>query len=223
MLRREFVISSALALLPRQIFGRAASSYPIRKQPGIYPPEAGGWNLGDLPPAGQGITQATAWMFMMNNIYDRRTPTIDVDYLAVKGSVNGQTVVVDMDNYGTGPGQTKQVWGDWAPRSNFTDPSLEIPGPIVSGWAATYFECNSDPNHQYALQIWNAAPGLIPPGVTKLWSEANVRINGSGLICFGFDFYDATSNYVGNAGYSGFHFYLPARATPSWQVITWGT
>jgi hypothetical protein len=127
------VLTAALAVARTQRGGGGGSSYPIPAQSGIYPPEAGGWNLGDLPPAGQGITSATGWAFFQSNIHDARTPTVDVQYLAVKALVNGQTVTIVQDTYGTTAGRSQQVWGDGVPRDNYTDPSLEIPGTIVSG------------------------------------------------------------------------------------------
>jgi hypothetical protein len=194
-------------------------SYPIPLQPGIWPPEAPGWNLGASVP--RGATGATAWAFIQNNIYDTRSALVDVDYLAIKATVNGKTVTLAIDDYGSGPGQLASVSGDWTPRADYTDPSLEIPGPIADSWSPTYFTTNTAKNLAYGMQIWNSQPGKVPRGTTKVWAEMRVRVNGSGLLCFGWDWY-GTNGYLGNAGYSGFQTYLAAGATAAWQTVTLG-
>lgn len=196
-------------------------TYPIPGQPGVNPANLGGWTLGDLPPANSGITSVVGWAFIQSNIYDSRTPLVDVHYLAVRALVKGKTVTIVEDDYGTASGRLPHVGGDWTPRSNYGDPSLEVPAQIVDSWSPGFFTVNSASNLDYGIQIWNIKPGAIPAGATKIWAEMDVRIGGSGIVSFGFDFY-GPHGYVGNAGYSGFHFYLPAKATPAWQIITFG-
>jgi hypothetical protein len=208
-----------LLLLPLVLLLGASTTYPIPAQPGIYPPEAPGWNLGATPP--RGATGATGWTFIENNIYDSRTSAVDVDYLAVKGIVNGQTVTLAIDDYGTATGQQAWASGDWTSRADLSDPSLEIPGVVADAWGTTYLTTISGNHPAYATQLWNASPGALPRHLTKVWAEMRVRVNGSGLVCFGWDWYGA-NGYIGNAGYSGFRTYLKSGATPTWQVITLG-
>jgi hypothetical protein len=217
------VLCGALALVASGRTPRAPRvfrpSYPIPQQPGIWPPESPAIPV-PFPP--NGATAATAWAFLQNNIYDARAANIDVDYLAVKALVNGQTVTVVIDDYGTAAGQQAIVYGDWTPRSNYTDPSLEIPGPVADSWSTTYFTTNTAKDLAYGMQIWNGLPGAVPKGATKVWAEIRVRVNGSGLVCFGWDWYDANGNYITNAGYSGFQTYLAAGAQPTWLVVDLG-
>jgi len=146
---------------------------------------------------------------------------VDVDYLRVHATVNGVDTIVDNDDYGTGPGQQPNAWGDWTPRANMSDPSLEVPGVVADAWSPTYFTTDPGTHLAYSTQVWNGNPGKLPRGTTKVWVEVNVRIDGSGVLCLGWDWY-GSNGYIGNAGYSGMQTYLAAGAQPSWQVVTLG-
>ncbi len=225
--RVRAVLCVVIALAPIYLFNACnatarkttTKAYPIPQQPGIWPPESPGYNLGATPP--KGATGATGWAFIQNNIYDTRSALVDIDYLAIKATVSGKTVTLAIDDYGLASGQKSTVSGDWTPRSDYSDPSLEIQGPIADSWTTTYFTTNSAKDVTYGMQIWNSVPATVPRGTTKVWVEMRVRINGSGLICFGWDWYGA-SGYLGNAGFSGFQTYLAAGASPAWQTITFG-
>ena len=98
-----------------------------------------------------------------------------------------------------------------------TDPSIEIPGRVADAWAPNYFTTIPSKHPDYATQIWNAKPGRVPAGATKVWVEARLRVKGSGLAHIGFDWY-GPKGYVTNGGYSGFQIF----AAPDWQVVTFG-
>ena len=190
------------------------SPYPIRQQPGIWPPE-----LPDiprpLPPPG--ATSVTGYIFVENDIYNPEPARVQVDYLRMYASVNGQTVLVNNDDYGQAAGQRSTASGNWTPRSDMTDPTIEIPGIAADEWAANYFTTIPSAHPDYATQIWNAKPGRVPAKATKVWVEARLLVSGSGLAHIGFDWYGA-QGYIANGGYSGFQI----LASPSWQVVTFG-
>lgn len=208
-----------LALAGAKHGGGTTSQYPIKSQLGIYPPESPTINMGDLP---RGVSRVTGWAFLMVNLFDSRSAVVDIDYIAVKGTVAGKTVTIVIDDYGTNKGQLNGLSGDLTPRKNFTVPALEQPGSMPQVWSPTYVSIDLSGTTVNALQIWNQTPGKIPTGCTKIWVEMRVQIHGSGLICTGFDFYDSRNEYVGNGETSGFQYYLAAGATPGWQTITFG-
>jgi hypothetical protein len=190
------------------------SPYPIRQQPGIWPPELPEIPR-PLPPPG--ATSVTAYLFIENDIFNPEPAKVQVDYLRMYARVNGQTVLVNSDDYGQAAGKRRTASGNWTPRSDMTDPSIEIAGVVADEWGADYFTTIPSLHADYATQIWNAKPGRVPAGATQIWAEARLLVSGSGLAHLGFDWY-GPQGYIANGGFSGFQVF----AAPSWQVVTFG-
>jgi hypothetical protein len=193
---------------------QATSPYPIRQQPGIWPPELPEIPR-PLPPPG--ATSVTGYIFAENDIHNPEPANLKIDYLRIYATAAGKTVLVNNDDYGTAAGQKPVASGDWTPRSDMTDPTIEIPGTVAEAWAPTYFITTPSAHPNYATQIWNAKPGRVPAGATKVWVEARLLVTGSGLAHIGFDWY-GPKGYIANGGYSGFQIF----ASPSWQTVTFG-
>jgi hypothetical protein len=156
-------------------------------------------------------------LFIENDVFNPEPAKVQVDYLRMYARVNGRSVLINNDDYGQAAGKRRAASGNWTPRSDMTDPTIEIPGVVADEWGADYFTTIPSLHPDYATQIWNAKPGRVPTGATQVWAEARLLVSGSGMAHLGFDWY-GPKGYIANGGYSGFQVF----AAPSWQVVTFG-
>ena len=151
-----------IAFVALFVAARGQTSYPIKLQPGIWPPEKG-VVVSSTPPRSYGY--ATCWFYALNDINNPAAAVVYVDYLRVYALVNGKTVLVNNSDYGTGPGQQPTAAGDWTIRYNATDGTTlidEVPGVVADGWTATYMITQPTNHPAYATQLWNDTPQQVP-------------------------------------------------------------
>ncbi|HEY1598094.1 MAG TPA: hypothetical protein VGG64_00730 [Pirellulales bacterium] len=214
-MKRAILFIACLALF---VAARGQPSYPIKLQPGIWPPEKG-VVVSSTPPRSYGY--ASCWFYALNDLYNPAAATVYVDYLRVYALVNGKTVLVNNSDYGTGAGKQPTAAGDWTIRYNAADNTTlidEIPGVVADGWAADYLITKPTNHPTYATQLWNDVPQQIPAHASKVWVEARLLVQGSAVCEIGIDWYNSQGVYGGNGSFSGFQIF----ASPNWQVVDFG-
>lgn len=192
--------------------GSGASTYPIKQQPGIWPPEAPHVTY-YTPPAGYPL--ATEYFYALQDIYNPAPAVVYLDWMEVHAIVNGKDEIVVSNDYGTGPGQQNWITGNLTQRS---DMLTEIPGFIASGWTTDAVMMQPSDNPSVAYSAWNDVPGRVPAGASDVYVEARMLVTGSAVAQIGLDYWntDLTNNV--NGSYGGFQIF----ANPNWQIVTLG-
>jgi hypothetical protein len=188
------------------------STYPIQQQPGIWPPESPHVTYYTPPP---GYPLATGYFYALQDIYNPAPADVYLDWMEVHAIVNGKNIVVDRNDYGSGPGQQNHIWGDYTMRS---DMFTEEPGNIVSGWTSNAVSMQPSDSPSVAYSSWLDAPGAVPAGATDVYVEARMLVTGSAVAQIGLDYWNSAITANVNGAYGGFQ----VLAKPNWQIVTVG-
>lgn len=155
------------------------------------PPHSYGFTVDTVevfPPPKTG-TNVNPWCEAFNDTRIAGTGTVLIQYMRLYASINNQTVCLVNDDYTqvamTGGDYTRWPWygGTGIPNSLWSLPAT--PGGIT-------LQINN------ANNIWHFFNGSHPSivGAAHLWVQVAVKITGSAVFDFGWDYYDAEGNYV---------------------------
>jgi hypothetical protein len=202
------------------------SGYPIPHQPGIY--GDAGQELANVvrptPPVNAPL--ATCWFFALNNVEDSRPAAVLVDYLQVRAVVDGQDVLVSMNDYGNGPGKMRAATGALTMRYNPANGTTLVdekpPQLFADGVERDWIILRPHLNRGYAEQIWIDKPKPVPRGATNVYVVARILVQGSAVCSVGLDWWNAAGTVNINGSYSGFNYYDLPGSEPKWQTITFG-
>jgi hypothetical protein len=158
---------------------------------------------------------ATEYFYAVQDIYNPAPAEVEIDWLEVHAIVNGQDVVIDRSDYGTGPGQQRNISGDYTLRSDMV---TELPGAIFSSWTTDAVSLTPSDNPGAAYSVWNDTPGLVPAGATDVYVQARVLVTGSAVAQIGLDYWNSSVTANVNGAYGGFRI----LASPDWQTVTLG-
>jgi Dockerin type I domain len=187
-------------------------AYPIQAQPGIWPPEAPHVTYYTPPP---GYPMATEYLYAVQDIYNPAPADVEIDWLEVHAIVNGQDIVIDRSDYGSGAGQQRNISGDYTLRSDMV---TELPGSIFSSWTTDAVSLTPSDNPGAAYSVWNDTPGLVPAGATDVYVQARLLVTGSAVAQIGLDYWNTSLTANVNGAYGGFRIF----ASPDWQTVTLG-
>lgn len=169
------------------------------------------WNV--LPTAPAGFPQGLAWMIAVQDTRRQDTATVEVAWMRLHATVNGQDSIIALDDYGTGAGQQPFVTGDLGSRSNWF---AEQNGNVAKSFTATSMIVQPSDQPDMGYHWWSNIRGTIPAGATNVWAEAMVKVSGSGVVEIGVDYQGPSG--IRNGSGSGFTTF----ASPDWKIITAG-
>lgn len=174
-----------------------------------------------VPPSG--YTTATAWMDIVYDDTKTGDAIVQIDWLRIYALVDGEEVLLAGNEYDDNVFDGAlfdryPVWyGDWREERDVND---IIPYTFDSGHVMLPVSQIKD----RVWHVWNTQfpRAKVPPNAQHVWSEARIKVIGSGLAQVGLDFYiseytefeefDVSNKEAGASDYFG--------ETGGWQVIT---
>lgn len=171
------------------------------------------------PPAGY---PAVVGLMHAIDINGTGTPSkVEVDWMRLYGTVNGQTTLLYEDTFDTHT--SLMDWYGLYSRNPWYAGDKLASMPFVIQNSSLIIEPSLIPNRIY--HWWNTSRVLIPAGTTRVWLEAKVRITGGAGVQAGLDYWVSTSaswngTDVNNTEAGASNWY--GNSTTDWQIITIG-
>lgn len=180
-----------------------------------------GWVSHYTAPAG--YREAVAWMMAVADTR-RKLPdgsqepgTVEIDYLRLYATVNGQNRLIAENRYGTGAGRQSRLQNyesSFGNRQNWPNSGFEErPGNVAAGFTDSSMIVRPSDYPAFAAHWWNVPRGAIPAGHTNVWAECRIRVTGSAVAQLGHDFH---GNGITNGSGTGFTIW---SSTPNWQIV----
>lgn len=144
-----------------------------------------------LPPAGW--TSGVAWVVAVHDTRKTGASNLDVDWIRLYCTVNGQETLVAGEQQGNGTGV---VWGSLYTRYPWFGNNDAHSAMNVNFTADTA----SLPLSDAPDKVWHfgGARSIIPANATRCYASARVKPNGNALVQLGVDFWkDQTANWCG--------------------------